>query len=227
VSSNVTREELRNRIRFEADMVNSSRATDADINALINTHLSEFYGRLVEAGPPDYFSTDYAFSSVAGTISYALPSNFRTLVALYFVDGTRKREVYQMREGTIAQYDAPQGNVSLVLRYIAAPPKLTTDTDPVTGTIDGVSGWDELIVQLCARALLRRDRRDTSALDLSVAEKRAEMLSQARARSVAGPRYITDVDAESGGWWGCTDSVDAWVLRAGYLDLYSGNLVPW
>lgn len=208
-------------------MVNSKRATDAQINILINTHLAEFYGKLVESGPPDYFSTDYALTTTPGTIAYALPSDFRSLISLCIKDDTRRRPVYSLRAGTLAQYDAPQSAVQLELRYVPAAPKLTTDADAVTGSVDGVSGWDELIVQLCARALMRRERRDTSAFDIAVAEKRAEILSQARDRSLGGPKYIQDIDEEftTRSRWTSDYSIDAWSLRAGYLDIYQGSSV--
>lgn len=227
MAATVTRAELRDRVRFEADMQGSTRATDADINTLINVHTAEFWGWLAKAAPDEYLVTTSSITTVAGTLSYALPADFRSLVGVYVLSGTRRRPVYQLRRGTISNYDNPQSVVSVELRYVPTPYRFSTDSDPVTGTLNFISGWDELVVQLVARALKRRDDLDISGNDQAIAEKRAEILSQARDVKADGPRYIHDVESGEGtSWrWGAA-TIDAWALRPGYIDLYQGAVEP-
>ncbi len=226
MAASVALSALRTRVRFEADMVSSTRATDADINRLINTHLAKLYDALVAAGPSDYYMTATTITTVAGTISYSLPADFRSLIGVFSQDSaTRLREIQEVPEGTLAAFDAPQGTYNLTLRYVAAPPVLVADGD----TFDGVSGWDELIVQQVARALMRRERRDTSAFDAAVAEERDRVMRNAPKRNQSGPRYINDT--ESAAVWpllSIVASINGWRLDAGNLNLYQMSAVwPW
>jgi hypothetical protein len=219
MSASVTLLALRDRIRFEADMVNSTRATDAQITRLVNTHWAELYDRLVSCGPPDYYASTSTVTTVAGTIAYALPADFRSLIGLFINNSsTRRRELRPLPEGLRAGYDAPSGVVSLTLEYVPAPVTLALDAD----TVDGVSGWDELVVQLCARALLRRERRDVSAFDRAIEEARARVMANAPKRAMDGPRFVNDVEA--GEDWRTRDAdaeVHAYRLSAGSLMLYT------
>jgi len=211
------------RIRFEADMVNSTRATDAQITTLVNTHFAELYDRLVAAGPSDYYLATTTLTTIAGTTAYALPADFRSLLGVFLNDtATRRREVRPLQEGLRSAYDAPQAAVSLTVEYVPTAPVVAVGTD----TLDSVSGWDELIVQLCARALLRRERRDVSAFDRSVAEARERVMSSAPKRNQDGPRFINDVEAcESYPLYGIETSVNAYRLAGGNLHLYSIALI--
>lgn len=216
----VTLADLVSRIRFEADMRNSQRATDADIKRLVNVHAQELYDRLVTTGPPDYYLSTYSFTTTPGTVGYTVPEDFRSIVRLYVnVTSTRQVEVFEMNEGHRAAYDAPQSAISLTMTYIPTFVQLVEDSD----TMDGVSGWDELVVQLCARALRARDNRDVSSFATRIDELRGRVLAYAPQRKAGGPKYITDVEAaQSSPWfWYPTLRVDAWTLEGPTLNVYA------
>ena len=221
----VTLTQLIARVRFEADMVGSLRATDTDITTLLNTHWTELYDRLVQSGPPDYYKSTSTISTVSGTTQYALPGDFRSLIGVFVQDSsTRLREVNPMREGHRAAYDAPQGVYTIKLDYVPVP--LLFDIAYPSTSIDGVSGWDELVVQLCARALMRRDRRDTSQFETVIGELRARVMSNAPKRDASGPKYIKDVDAaDSWPLYGVVQNIDAWTLQGTYINLYQTSPV--
>lgn len=222
MSDLVTLVELRDRIRFEADMVNSTRVTDAQLTRLVNTHRFELYDRLVAAGPPDYYATTGAVTTIVGTVAYALPSDFRSLLGVFRdATTTRRKEVRPLTDGHRASYDAPQAIESFTIEYVPVPVALVEDGD----STDGVSGWDELVVQLCARAILRRERRDTSAFDRAIDECRARVMAAAPKRDVTGPRYIHDVEAADGA--AGYDDVAAYRLSAGTIQLYSISTSVW
>lgn len=214
MAASVTLSALRARVRFEADMVNSTRATDAQITTLINTHWAELYDRLVSVGPSDYYATTSTVTIVAGTSAYALPANFRSLIGVFLNDGTNRSEVPELPEGTRAGFDAPSAAGTLTLEYVPAPVALVADAD----AIDGVSGWDELVVQLCARALLRRERRDVSAFDTAIGEARQRVMNCAPKRNSTGPRSIQDVEATYAA------SAFAWRLTGAFLNVYSSTV---
>lgn len=222
----VTRLVLRTRIRQRANMESSQFVTDTEINDLINVHLTELYDILVEASPPDYFSSDYSFNTVAGTVATALPSDFRSLIAVYTIPQTDfYRPLRQITDVERARYRAPQSAVAMVMRYVPVPPQLTTDADPVTGSFDGVSGWEELIVSMAARDCLMKEESDVSTLDGKIARLTARIESQAAKRNLGSPTYITDVDELDASPYPFRAGVNAYQLRAGFLDLFSAHLV--
>jgi len=218
MAASVTLANLIARVRFEADFQNSQRATDADITQLINTHYAELYDRLVASGPPDYYKSSTTLTTVAGTLGYALPADFRSVLAVLASDTASGRlfPIHPMREGQRGAYVPPQGVYPVVVEYIPTPVVLVLTTD----TIDGVSGWDELVVQLAARALMRRDRRDTSQFDVSVSEARARVMSNAPKRDSSGPRYVQDVEESDNGLYAGFQGVNAWTLNGTTLNLY-------
>ena len=213
----VTLTELIARVRFEADMVSSTRASDTEITRLINTHWGELYDRLVASGPPDYYKSSVLMTTAAGTSAYALPGDFRSLLGVYVPyngSATRLLPVSPMNHMNRECYDAPAGAYSVTLEYIPIPVLFTISIP--TAAIDGVSGWDELVVQLCARALLRRDRRDVSSFSEAIAECRARVMSNAPKRDAAGPKLVGDIESASpSSLYATGRSVDAWSLQGG------------
>ncbi len=207
-------------------MVNSQLASDADITRVINTQLTELYDVLVAAGPPDYYLKTSTITTVSGTTAYTLPTDFRSLVAVLapVLDGTsRQYRVDMFDESQRSYYQPPQAAVQLTLEYVPAPPVLALDAD----VFDGVSGWDELIVLLSARQLLRKQRRDVSDLDRAIAELRARVVSLAPQRQLAGPLYVNDGDDRTGQWFwaGVPTNIAGWRLvgngATATLQLYS------
>ena len=205
-------------------MANSQLASDADITRLINTSLTELYDLLVEAAPPDYYLDTTTVTTVAGTTAYTLPVDFRSIVTVLAPDGSsgRLRAVEMFDDSYRSRYIAPQAALDLTVEYVKAPPVLVDDAD----TFDGVSGWDELIVLLVARQLLRKQRRDVSMLDVGINEMRQRIQSLAPQRQMAGPLMIRDVEFGREYpyiQWGQT--VDAWRLvgsgSTATLQLYS------
>lgn len=218
MAASVTLTNLISRVRFEADFQNSLRATDADITQLVNTHYAELFDRLVASGPPDYYKSSTTLTTVAGTLGYALPADFRSILAVLKNDtaGNRLFPIQPMREGQRGAYVPPQGVYPVVVEYIPTPAVLVAGTD----VVDGVSGWDELVVQLCARALMRRDRRDTAQFDTTIGEARARVMSNAPKRDSSGPRYVQDVEESDNGLYAGFQGVNAWTLNGTTLNVY-------
>lgn len=218
----VTREQLRDRSLERADMVNDTFVTAAYVNDLINVYLTELYDELVEASPPDYYSEDVVITTIPNQLSYDLPDDFRSLVQVYAIESTLwRRPLSFINDVDRINFKPPQAAVQLSVRYIPAPPVLETDDDPVTGTFDGVSGWDNLIVMWVARAMLARDRKPTPDVDAEIQHMLERIRANARKRHAGMANTMQDV--ESIGYWPYPygSSVDAYQLRKNQLDIYT------
>jgi hypothetical protein len=221
----VTRLELVNRAKEIADMESDPFITDAQWNDAANRYLTEVYDLLVQCAPPDYYAADYSFQTVAGTIAYALPSDFRTMSMAYVeLDPQRRRPLVAMQDRHRLDYQAPTEVRTIRLEYIPAPPVLTADSD----TFDGVSGWEELVSALMARFALQKTERDLNFVNMLCQEQRARIRTAGSNRDRGGPRFITDLDSEQGSpwWWNSLANIRGYRLRGGNLEIYSPQWGP-
>lgn len=221
MSALVQRLDLRTRARKRANMENSTFWADADVNTQINIYVAGLYDMLVEAGPPDYFSADATIVLVSGTVAYALPSDFRSLQEVFSIEGADfYRPLEQINDKRRLFYRAPQSAGSVLLRYTPAPPLLTADTG-AGGVFDGVSGWDEWIVCSTARAMLIAEESDVTELNSELGMLGARISAQAKNRNQGGPNYMGSVDDIDNYPYPYANTVNAYTLRAGFLDIFS------
>lgn len=199
-------------------MENSTFVADSELTGYVNVNCQEVYDMLVEASPPDYFSTDYTITTVAGTIAYALPSDFRSLQQVYAQEATDYlRPLTLITDVDRIRFRSPQGAYTVIVRYTPAFTDLSGDSN----TFDGISGWEELVVAMCARDMLLKEESDVSGVMQKIVMLQERIRSQAHNRHQGMPRYITDVDAITQWPYPYRQSINAYQLRAGYLDLYT------
>lgn len=213
----VTLTELRDWARQLADVEGDPNITDAELTALANRHATELYDQLVDAGPPDYFAASTTITLVAGQIEYALPSNFRSMLDLYAHESTdERRALFPMRSGERGSYKAPTAAWTLTLEYIPTPTALVSGAD----TLDGVSGWEELVAALMAVDVMTKREADPSVVMAKVAALQARIQTRSRTRDRGHPRFVTDMDEV--GRRGPSSSVRAQVyrLRGGNIEIY-------
>lgn len=75
--------EVRRRGNFETNDQANAFATDAEIYALLNTYLAEFFDELIAAKGPAYFrATPWIISTVSGTASYPLASDHYKVISV-------------------------------------------------------------------------------------------------------------------------------------------------
>ena len=190
----VTLGTIRTRIRQRADCVGSLFVTDAELNGLIDSARTELMDLLVK-GEIHQFETAVTITTVAGTASYALPTDhYKTLAIDYQVSASPA--VYApLRELTFAErnltgvvgassYGASPAGYRLVganivlapvpasaqtLRhtYIPAPTDISLAADATT--IDGVAGWEEFIVIQAAINVKNKEEVTHSDLDRDLA----------------------------------------------------------
>ena len=82
MSKLVSLNELRDQVRFRADMVNSQFITDAELETYINASCAELYDVLIQKFGNDYYLSSSSVSVLSGTSAYDLPSDFYKLVGV-------------------------------------------------------------------------------------------------------------------------------------------------
>lgn len=176
--ASITLSTLRTRIKQRTDQEysDSEFVTDAELTQLINTSYNELYGLLVRHS---LHRTETTHSITAnGALSYALPSDFYSVLGVWRLDGTARtflpRHDHRHRPDTGVKGPAntyriiglslqfspfPQsGTYELV--YVPVPGTLSADGD----TLDGVLGWEEYVIVDVAIRVLMKEESDVSDL---------------------------------------------------------------
>lgn len=208
--------DLRTRARQRANMENSTFVTDTELTRLVNTHRYRLYNRLALA-VPYYFSKDHPITTVAGQIPYPLPEDFRSSQVVYAVEQLDQyRPLRNLTDFQRNVYRAPAGAYNVMLRYTPTPPPLVDDGD----MLDGFSGYDEYIVAAVARDLILKEEGDVGTLMDEMAQLAAEITSTLP-RDQGQPEYVTEVEYAIDWPYPYRQAVNAYQLRAGFLDLYA------
>jgi hypothetical protein len=223
VSRNVSLSELRTWARQLSDTENDPNITDDELTALANRHMSEVFDRLVDAGPADYYAATTQVTTSDGIIEYSLADDFRNLVGVYVRETSDvRRPLFPMTNGARGNFKAPTGEWTLDIEYIPIAPTLEADGD----SFDGVSGFEELIVNLMARDVMKKREADPSVVLNDIARVEARIVSRARSRDKGQPKRITDIDEASDrdsrypfGWAG-SSQLACYRLRADNLELF-------
>lgn len=221
MARNVSLLELRTWARQISDTENDPEITDTELTALANRHLTEVYDRLVDAGPPEYYASVTQVTTKSGIIQYPLEADFRNLLNVYVRESTdERRQLHPLPAMARNRVKAPTEVWTLDVEYVATPTPLEADGD----TFDGVSGWEELIVNLMARSVLKKQQRSTADVIGDIQRLEQRMVSRARQRDRGQPKRTTDMDDAMvtpfpWGWTGQTRLV-AYRLFGGNLELY-------
>lgn len=207
----------------------------SELTDLANTHIPEVLASLSEASPPDYQSKTFQIVTTAGTLAYSLTnyvSDFGWLSEVYALgapdsSGVQQRlPIHPVNPRERLVYAAPGGVCTVEIEYTPLPPTLTDDND----TIDGLFGYDELVVSLMARDMCIKQRQDFAGIQTKIDELRARISREATNRDKGRPRYIP-----AGGrygrdrWWYLPGSVGivGYRLRADTIELYQPSAMWW
>lgn len=219
----VTLTTLRTRVRERADMVGSSFVSDTatGLDAWINEAHQKLHGMLVDALGEEYVSSSAAFTTIADTSDYAVPSGFyklygvdlnyhgymRSLKQYVRAERNTYREFYpeylprySLVGSNIRLYPIPSAGLTGAILYAPEATLLVNGTD----TVSYPNGWERFIVIDAAIQALAKEESNTSTL---VAERAAiikEIEQTKEMRDLATPKRVVDVDvAESfvEDWW--------------------------
>jgi hypothetical protein len=218
MSRNITRDKIRTRIQQRANLENHTNfVTTAELNDLINEAYCELWDFLVMSGPPDYYSIERTIATVDGTSSYALPADFFKLRAVFVDEGSGEyRPIAEVNEQERQYFRAPAGEYSVVLRYIPTCPLIVDDTTP----LDGVNGWDDLLVIIGSIKCLEKEGTNTGDLRDDYKAKASQIVARAE-RNLGEPQRVLRRSLryrDTFRAW--ANTVDAYRLRAGNIEIF-------
>lgn len=175
-------------------MENSAFVSDAELLDMINEAYAALYDLIVSAFQHYYTSTD-TITLVAGTASYALPDDFYKLIGVDLQEGAGTWKTLfpynEVERNSTINTTSSIPNATARLRYIPAPAVFTDDDE----TIDGVAGWEALLVTDVAIMMLEKEESDTTALERRRMRDQARIQQMAQNRDVSMPGTVTDVNA--------------------------------
>lgn len=180
-------------------MTYSAFFTTQDMFDLLNSSFTEFYDVLITAFQ-NYFVKDppYEITLSPGTSMYDLPTDFYKSILMEELLSPNQSNVLfpfnELERNSIISTDTAAIPFTTVrMRYIPAPPTFTD----LLETIDGISGWDELIVTDMAIAMLESEESDTSALDRRKQRLLTRIQSNAQNRDITMPSVVTDITPQA------------------------------
>lgn len=208
-----TLSELRLRAKERADMVNSSFVSTDEWTRFLNASYAELYSLLVEKSGENYYAPEkYQFTTNGTAETYPLPDGttayldpdgatarpFFKLVGVDMqVSGTPNAWVslkpFPMAErnsfGLYGGSGIPQSGMVIQVLYAPRLTPLVNEAD----LVDGVAGWEELIVVDAARKALLKEESDASALTQEKRDIVARIEHEAASRDVGEPPVVADV----------------------------------
>lgn len=212
--------QFRTRAREATDTVGDPFITDTWLTERANTHVTDVWDRIVDAGPPDRYAAAETYTEPAGTPSVPLPAGLRNFVDAYIVENGYRSRLLPMRNGTRGSYRAPTTAYTVEVEYIPAPDVLVADGD----AFDGISGWEELVVLLMARDICKKREADVSVFLGDIEMMKARIESRARSYDKGAPKYVTDLDDACGRFtWQVSQRITTYRLRGANLELYESD----
>lgn len=201
--------QLRTKVRQRADIESSSFISDSELNGYISASYAVLYERLVLTGIA-YFEATETLNIVAGTASYAMAASHMSTVGVdwqraagkfeplrrlmprernMFPEPAHPASGYMLVGTNIVLYPTPSVSATYRHIYVPAPADLSADGD----LVDGVSGWEEYIVNDAARKCLLKEESDTSAIEREIDRNLARIEEARLSRYIQdGPRITWD-----------------------------------
>lgn len=196
--------DLRTRVRQRTDYVGSLFLTEAELTSWVNDSYRELYDWLVSTFDGYYVSQ--SDNTIASANTFAVPADFykllgvdlrisapdqyQTLPRIQFSDRNTAARGYELRQGNVVIYPySTAAGQTYRLFYVPTPTVLVNDGD----TLDGIDGFDELIVlDVCLKVVAKSAEDPT----LFASQKQAMMErlgATANGRDAAEPAHVTDV----------------------------------
>jgi hypothetical protein len=190
--------EMRLLAQQRADLVGSDFVTDAEWRSYLNGSIAELYDLLLTKFGNDYYVAEpYEFTTTTAE-RYALPADFYKLLAVDLEQSGAPSGYVTLRPFNFAErnrYTMPPAGKTIVVHYAPRIEALVSDDDE----IDGISGWEELVVVDAARKALLKEESDTTAIEREKAGLIARIEIAAENRDAGSPSIVVDTSGEE---WG-------------------------
>lgn len=207
---------LRTRAKRRADMESSTFVVDAEWTDYINEGLAELHETIVDKSD-DHIVSSTTIAVVAGTDSYALPTDFfrergvdiltggstytlspfmfreRNRLDSYLGDVQRRGGLnyfYSIVGNNIRLIPEPSGSHTLTLWYIPEVAELSADGDEIDTAY--AIGWERYVVLYAAIKALQKQEKDTTTYERELLGLQRRVEKNAR-RSDGDPKRVVDV----------------------------------
>ena len=215
MSRSVTPATIVQRVQDRGEFLNSYISTTT-LTDWASESAAELYD-IICGVTPEYFISTTNVTVVAGTATYALPSDFYKCVGLDVLDrngywrnmerfqfGSRNNYQSMASDRNLTRYSIKGSNILLVptpnwtstlkLWYL---PNFTSFST-VTTTFDGVNGWDEFIVADLLVKCAMKEESDPGPFLAQKEAQRKRIIDMCAERDLGEPEKIRDVQRERG-----------------------------
>lgn len=210
--------ELITRVRERSNTERSNFVTDDEIIRYIDQGYTKLYDLIVSKFE-NYYISDYSFQTTGSTQFFDLPADFYKMVGLdqfqnfsgsgenaltvrpfNFNERNRYNNIlfavtaaafyrYLIQGTKIKILPQPDAGITFKMWYVPAPVKITTTAQ----TIDGIAGWEEVVILTAAIQVMNKQELDSSALKLEQREAIDRVITMATERDAALPERVTDL----------------------------------
>lgn len=210
--------ELITRIRERSNTERSNFVTDDEIIRYIDQGYTRLYDLIVSKFE-NYYINDYSFQTTGSTQFFDLPADFYKMVGLdqfqntsgsgdnaltvrpfNFNERNRYNNIlfavtaaafyrYLIQGSKIKILPPPDAGITFKMWYIPAPTKITSTAQQ----IDGIAGWEEVVVLYAAVQIMNKQELDSTPLKREYAEAVDRVITMATERDAALPERVTDL----------------------------------
>lgn len=210
--------ELITRVRERSNTERSNFVTDDEIIRYIDQGYTKLYDLIVSKFE-NYYISDHSFTTTGSTQFFDLPADFYKMVGLdqfqnfsgsgenaltvrpfNFNERNRYNNIlfavtaaafyrYLIQGTKIKILPQPDAGITFKMWYVPAPVKITTTAQ----TIDGIAGWEEVVILTAAIQVMNKQELDSSALKLEQREAIDRVMTMATERDAALPERVTDL----------------------------------
>jgi hypothetical protein len=216
----VTLSEIRLRSRQKADRENSNFVENEELDFMINSSIAELHDLLIAHAGADYYLNSVQGTTVAGTSTYALPTDFYKLKGvdikvagewrsirpfnfnernrlneseLYWASSTR----YRLHGDNILLNPVPDTALEYQLWYTPLAQKLVADTD----ILKDLNQYVEYVLVDVAIKYLNKEESDVQVLMAQKVDLRKRIENMSANRDEGQPESVSDIYAENNNYW--------------------------
>lgn len=210
--------ELITRIRERSNTERSNFVTDDEIIRYVDQGFTKLYDLIVSKFE-NYYISEHNFTTDGLNQFFDLPADFYKMVGLdqfqnFSGSGTNALTVrpfnfnernrynnilfavtaaafyrYLIQGSKIKILPQPDSGITFKMWYIPAPTKITNTAQ----IIDGIAGWEEVVVLFAAVQIMNKQELDSTALKREYMEAVDRVITMATERDAALPERVTDL----------------------------------
>lgn len=184
-----------NRALRRADMKNSNYINVEEQFEVLNECYTEMYDILVTAYAEYYMVQEYFIALSPNTYMYDLPDDFYKGMGVDYNLNVTTTGWVSLKPFTEMERNGLSGVIGTLpsgqvrMRYVPVPPIFTDDAD----LIDGVSGWDSLIVAMMAISFRTKEETDTAPLERLKSQLIQRITAASQNRDGGMPAQVNDI----------------------------------